>query len=33
VGEHTREVLADLLGYHEARINALLASRAIEAPG
>jgi hypothetical protein len=32
VGEHTREVLADLLGYDEARINALLVSHAIEAP-
>ena len=32
VGEHTREVLANLLGYDEARITALLASRAIEAP-
>jgi crotonobetainyl-CoA:carnitine CoA-transferase CaiB-like acyl-CoA transferase len=32
VGEHTREVLANLLGYDDARISALLASRAVEAP-
>ena len=31
-GEHTREVLAELLGYSEERIAALLASRAVEAP-
>jgi len=31
VGEHTREILAGLLGYDEARISALLASRAVEA--
>jgi crotonobetainyl-CoA:carnitine CoA-transferase CaiB-like acyl-CoA transferase len=30
VGEHTREVLAKLLGYGEARIAALLASHAVE---
>ncbi len=32
VGEHTRDVLANLLGYDEKRIAALLASRAVEAP-
>jgi crotonobetainyl-CoA:carnitine CoA-transferase CaiB-like acyl-CoA transferase len=32
VGEHTREVLASLLGYDASRIDALLASRVIEAP-
>jgi crotonobetainyl-CoA:carnitine CoA-transferase CaiB-like acyl-CoA transferase len=32
VGEHTRDVLAGLLGYDEARIGALLASRVVEAP-
>ncbi len=32
VGEHTRAVLSKLLGYDEARIAALLASRAVEAP-
>jgi len=32
VGQHTRDVLANLLGYDEKRISALLASRAVEAP-
>ncbi len=32
VGEHTRDVLANLLGYDEERITALLTSRAVEAP-
>ncbi|HET7874997.1 MAG TPA: CoA transferase [Methylomirabilota bacterium] len=32
VGEHTREVLAELLGYDKARIDALLAAGVIEAP-
>jgi len=32
VGQHTRDVLANLLGYDEERIAALLASRAVEAP-
>jgi len=32
VGEHTRDVLENLLGYDEKRIAALLASRAVEAP-
>jgi crotonobetainyl-CoA:carnitine CoA-transferase CaiB-like acyl-CoA transferase len=32
VGEHTRDVLANLLGYDEERIAALLTSRAVEAP-
>jgi formyl-CoA transferase len=32
VGQHTRDVLANLLGYDEERIAALLTSRAVEAP-
>ncbi len=32
VGEHTRDVLAQMLGYSEDRIAALLASKAVEAP-
>ena len=32
VGQHTRHVLAKLLGYDEKKIAALLASRAVEAP-
>jgi len=32
VGQHTREVLANLLGYDQERIAALLASGAVEAP-
>jgi crotonobetainyl-CoA:carnitine CoA-transferase CaiB-like acyl-CoA transferase len=32
VGEHTRDVLANLLGYDEERIAALLTSRVVEAP-
>jgi formyl-CoA transferase len=32
VGEHTREVLADVLGYAPARIEGLLASGAVAAP-
>jgi crotonobetainyl-CoA:carnitine CoA-transferase CaiB-like acyl-CoA transferase len=32
VGEHTRKVLADLLGYDEKRIAALLSTGAVEAP-
>jgi crotonobetainyl-CoA:carnitine CoA-transferase CaiB-like acyl-CoA transferase len=32
VGQHTRDVLANLLGYDNAKIAALLASRAVEAP-
>jgi crotonobetainyl-CoA:carnitine CoA-transferase CaiB-like acyl-CoA transferase len=32
VGEHTQDVLSKLLGYDEARIAALLASGAVEAP-
>jgi crotonobetainyl-CoA:carnitine CoA-transferase CaiB-like acyl-CoA transferase len=32
VGEHTRDVLAGLLGYSEERVAALLASKAIETP-
>jgi CoA:oxalate CoA-transferase len=32
VGEHTRDVLAGLLGYSEERVTALLASKTIEAP-
>jgi crotonobetainyl-CoA:carnitine CoA-transferase CaiB-like acyl-CoA transferase len=32
VGQHTRDVLAKLLGYDEEKIAALLASRAVEAP-
>jgi crotonobetainyl-CoA:carnitine CoA-transferase CaiB-like acyl-CoA transferase len=32
VGQHTRDVLANLLGYDDERIAALLASRAVEAP-
>ena len=32
VGEHTRDVLAHLLGYDEARIAALLSAGVVEAP-
>jgi hypothetical protein len=32
VGEHTRDVLANLLGYDQVRIDALLATGAVEAP-
>jgi crotonobetainyl-CoA:carnitine CoA-transferase CaiB-like acyl-CoA transferase len=32
VGEHTRDVLAGLLGYSDERVAALLASKAVEAP-
>jgi formyl-CoA transferase len=32
VGEHTRDVLANLLGYDAERIAALLTSRVVEAP-
>jgi len=33
VGEHTREVLRDLLGYSAERIASLQEARVIEAPG
>jgi formyl-CoA transferase len=32
VGEHTREVLANMLGYDEARIGALFAQKAVDGP-
>jgi formyl-CoA transferase len=32
IGEHTREVLMELLGYDKERIEALLAGGVIEAP-